>query len=224
MAEENTQQNIEEPIAIDLAAQSEEKRAGALEIKDETSVIDATVYATNKLKRPLTATPTYIPKNFYEQFAHFNDSLYVNINNAWSAVGGSGVKVRAYVNSIQSVVTETLSVIRFNTENWDTGSDFNTSTFKFTAPADGYYKVTGTLRFQSGGVGNQLNVHIYKNSTAVTTALLFGSLTGYETYHIEDTVNCSAGNTIDIRVYHAEGVGKNITTGSDTSFITIEQL
>lgn len=57
-----------------------------IEEDKEISTIESIVFATNKLKQPLIAAPTYTPSNFYEQFAHYDGALYCNINNSWTEI------------------------------------------------------------------------------------------------------------------------------------------
>ena len=37
----------------------------------------------SRIKQPLSSTPTYIPSNYYEQFALYDGKLFVYINNTW---------------------------------------------------------------------------------------------------------------------------------------------
>ena len=55
---------------------------------------------------------------------------------------------QAYMSSNQSVTTSTATV-QFNSEQFDIGSDFNTSTYTFTAPSTGKYLFNVLLWFNT---------------------------------------------------------------------------
>ena len=68
-----------------------------------------------------------------------NSTKKVLVSNLPSSGGGSlTCGFQAYMSSNQSVTTST-ATIRFNSEQFDIGSDFNTSTYTFTAPSTGKY-------------------------------------------------------------------------------------
>tara|TARA_Y100000004_G_scaffold192893_1_gene254249 strand:+ start:489 stop:1091 length:603 start_codon:yes stop_codon:yes gene_type:complete len=46
----------------------------------------------------------------------------------------------AIMNGSQSISADTDTLVQFNTERYDLGSNFNTSTYIYTAPSAGYYK------------------------------------------------------------------------------------
>lgn len=46
-----------------------------------------------------------------------------------------------YLSGDQTITHNTWTVVQFNTELYDHGSDFNTATYTFTAPCDGVYSV-----------------------------------------------------------------------------------
>ena len=45
----------------------------------------------------------------------------------------------AYLNNTQTVTDNTSTTVAFNTEVFDLGSAFNTSTYSYTPPSTGYY-------------------------------------------------------------------------------------
>jgi len=218
MAEEIQKiQPVEEPIKIDMS------EGGVIEVEEELSRTEAMVYATNKLKQPLSSVPTSVPTNFYQQFEHYNDNLYCNINNTWKAIGG-GVKVRVYLSSATTIADVTELIIPFDTEGWDTGSDFNTSTYKFTAPNTGYYLVTFRVIIQAAAADDDIFIYILRNTTKVASNNGVVSKAGYESFEITDTVSCTAGDTIEGKIYHNCGSTRNIAGGTDETYMTINEL
>ena len=74
----------------------------------------------------------------------------------------------AYLPSNQTISSATWTKVTLSSEDFDTASCFNTSTYQFTPTVAGYYSITGSV---NGGVGGNLQnffVRISKNGTAVT--------------------------------------------------------
>jgi hypothetical protein len=61
---------------------------------------------------------------------------------AWAtASGSSGPSFRAYLGSNQTLSAATWTKLAFNTEDWDTDSNYDTSTYRFTPTTAGKYSV-----------------------------------------------------------------------------------
>jgi len=72
----------------------------------------------------------------------------------------------AYTNGNQSVNSGTKTVMEFDTETFDIGSDFNTTNYRWTPPA-GYVIVGVTLYYAECHASGQWAI-IYKNGTDVS--------------------------------------------------------
>jgi len=68
----------------------------------------------------------------------------------------------AYINSGQSISNNTFTVVSFDTELYDTGSCYNTSTYKFTPNVAGKYFFTVKIRQEVQGISN-FQIRIEKN-------------------------------------------------------------
>ena len=68
----------------------------------------------------------------------------------------------AYVNSNQSISNNTWTIVSFETELYDTGSCYDTSTYKFTPNVAGKYFFTVKLRQEVQGISN-FQIRIEKN-------------------------------------------------------------
>mgnify|MGYP000710603502 CR=1 FL=1 len=79
-------------------------------------------------------------------------------------LAGNGPAFRAYLNSNQTISATTFTKIQFNTEEFDTTSDYDNATnYRFTPSVAGYYSVTVNGCFASVTRGI---VDIYKNGVA----------------------------------------------------------
>lgn len=73
-----------------------------------------------------------------------NNGTATGFNPATSCAFG------AYIgSSITNLPVNTLYTFPFDTEFFDIGGDFNTSTYTFTAPADGYYQLNTYIRLDN---------------------------------------------------------------------------
>jgi hypothetical protein len=79
-----------------------------------------------------------------------------------STFGGTGPAFSAYLGSNQSFTTSTFTKLQFNTEDWDTNNNFDSTTnYRFTPTVAGYYQVNG--RFGTLVSSTLLICTIYKN-------------------------------------------------------------
>jgi len=74
----------------------------------------------------------------------------------------------------QSLTIATWTKITFNTEEFDTNSCYNTSTYRFTPNVAGYYQVN-LIAYQAAGGTTALTTSIYKNGSAFKTNQLIVS-------------------------------------------------
>jgi len=101
-------------------------------------------------------TPTGYSANTWEiqavrtsTWATFS-SLGADVYGTWAPGQDSATSVfSAYGNADQALAAATWTTIEFNTENYDVGGDFNTTTDTFTAPTTGKYMLSTQVRLSS---------------------------------------------------------------------------
>ena len=72
---------------------------------------------------------------------------------------------RAALSADQSITTATATKIQFNTEIFDTNSDYDNSTnYRFTPTVAGYYQVSATMRAEGSSL-SLIALYIYKNGS-----------------------------------------------------------
>jgi hypothetical protein len=97
-----------------------------------------------------------------------------SINNAKVAAGVQTVKFSnpykfsAYLAGAQNVGTGATKVL-FDTENFDTGNNFDITTNKgrFTAPVAGFYQFNTNVSTTTAGSGTNIAVYFYKNGSPI---------------------------------------------------------
>jgi hypothetical protein len=77
---------------------------------------------------------------------------------------GTGPTFSAYAGSGQSISSGTFTKVTCGTEEWDTNSNYDTSTSRFTPTVAGYYQVNGYVGFTSSTRTNT-QAAIYKNGS-----------------------------------------------------------
>lgn len=87
--------------------------------------------------------------------------MTVTINGSGSISGLTEPAFSAYNNANQAVSNATFTKVQLNTENFDTNSNFDTSTYRFTPTVAGYYLVTAAIPANSSIT--RLLVSVYKN-------------------------------------------------------------
>lgn len=129
-------------------------------------------------------------------------------------LGPSGVKFSAYKSANQTGIADTTSTkITFDTERFDTGNDFASSTF--TVPVTGFYQLNVYLLFTfSGGatgVSSILSVHVngaeVRRRDAESTNTTNKTLS---TNQYSELISLTAGDTVEI--YAQADVGSGTVT------------
>ena len=92
----------------------------------------------------------------------------VNVPSQNCTLGIQGPAFSAYKETNQSISNSTWTKIAFNAEEFDTNSNFDTSTNRFTPTVAGYYQINATLSMN----GNTIvigYIRITKNGSAYKT-------------------------------------------------------
>jgi hypothetical protein len=118
----------------------------------------------------------------------------------------TNVRCGIKLSSSQSISSETWTTIEFNSKDFDSGNDFNTTTHKFTAPVDGYYLVVCMLRVGDvGGKITRTEMVPYKNDSNTSEYQMINGLAGTNTYNVSLTYSkiyyLSSGDTIFFKGY-----------------------
>jgi hypothetical protein len=140
------------------------------------------------------------------------------------------VSARYMTAAGQSIASGAVPVIDFGSSAIDTHGAVTTgSSWKFTAPVSGIYRVStlityGTASFTSG---LDIRVALYKNGTEytrlshlniVTTGSQFPSTAG------SAIISLNAGDFIDVRSFHGESTARSLANDAKLNHIQIERL
>jgi|SRR3990167_3829225 len=141
-------------------------------------------------------------------------------------VTSNTAKFRAYVAGSQSLVGTTSTLVQFNTENFDTGSNYDNATYLFTAPVTGYYQVTGQVILSSLPADTAIILRFNRNSgTIVTEAKDYANITSNYSTTISDLVQLTAADTLGLYIEHLGGTNNlQIGTGVQFTYFTAHLL
>jgi hypothetical protein len=84
------------------------------------------------------------------------------------AAMGNGPAFSAYLPNTQSISAGTWTKIQYNTENFDTNSNYDTANYRFTPTVAGYYQVSASGALNASAT--YLYMAIYKNGSAVAVS------------------------------------------------------
>jgi len=98
-----------------------------------------------------------------------------NFTEIWSEVQFIGFRVRQSAN--QEDLADGATEVQFDTEDFDVGSNFDTGTYKFTAPYDGYYWFHAQVIWVSAEGDNfRYDVRLYHNDAFTSVGRIAGGL------------------------------------------------
>lgn len=133
-------------------------------------------------------------------------------------------RVRVYNSSPQLITNGLITVVRVNTEDYDTLSEFDTTNWTFTALNNGYYLVAGQITWQTSVDQKLHDLYLYKNNASVSQVDLNSSGTTSVSQSFTNTVYLVAGDTLTMRVYQNTGGNRMLLGGAHLGYLTITSL
>ena len=145
--------------------------------------------------------------------------------NFVAGVGGTNTPAfRAERSADVSITTDVWTKIQYNTETFDTDSNYDNSTnYRFTPTTAGKYYVFASVGVTATATyGNAVNLAIYKNGSLFRTNSVAVWLNTQETY---STVYCGAivtfngsSDYVEGYIKYDSGAGLSYTSGTATEF------
>jgi hypothetical protein len=118
----------------------------------------------------------------------------------------------------------TYTLAKFNTIDYQVGSNYSTTTGLFTVPAGwgGFYAITGACSIQGTTPTNSLTL-IYKNGAQYKKGQQIGA-TSTSGSVFSQILKLDVGDTISIYAFAASGASMTINIGVENSFMFITYL
>jgi hypothetical protein len=136
-----------------------------------------------------------------------------------SITQNSGPAFSAYASAGQSVAHSTWTKLQLNTEEYDTDSCYDSSTYRFTPTVAGYYQVTGKATIANTGSNVYCVIRIYKNGSVNYTGQSGIATSSNYANSILSNIVYMNGSTdyIELYVLHNYGSSQNTQGGIDTT-------
>jgi len=111
-------------------------------------------------------------------------------------------KVRAHLSTDFAVSPSTWDKVQFDTEDYDTLSEYDPSTnFRFTCNEAGYYKVDAAVKWEFSASGNQILIAIRRNGSIVAGCERYVRYGVYHSQQVNDMIYLTASQYLEIFVY-----------------------
>jgi len=130
---------------------------------------------------------------------------------------------RMYMSLSQTETGGGTTKVNFDTVDFDTNSNFNTTTDEFTVPADGIYRVTAQITLDSSTATGVFGVRIRVDGTQERRSEYNHHGNGELVRQVTSILNLTAGQTIDVS-FVRPAVGATINQNARATFFEIEQL
>lgn len=169
----------------------------------------------------LTAGNVTTNANLTGDVTSVGNATTIGANTVESEMLDLTIGVKAYRNGAASYSTE--ADIVFDTEIFDDGGDFNTTTGIFTAPVTGRYSVYCQIRITDLGDTNTANLRLYGNGVVTSLATVVGASAGGDpTIVAADYMILTAGQ--EIKATMNISTSKGLSPGATSCFILISYL
>lgn len=130
---------------------------------------------------------------------------------------------RAHLDMDQSVASGAWTLMSFSIENFDVASNFDTGTYKFTAPVDGYYEVNARITWDATAAGKVYGAYLHVNNSGVSVCYAASDVTGtiMPSCVISDILKLTANDYVTLKGYHNTGSAINAVSGTIQSFLSV---
>jgi hypothetical protein len=114
---------------------------------------------------------------------------------------------RTYIGGTQTISAFTWTLLVFANESWDTGSNFDTSTYLYTAPATGKYFFNLTVRNKAGtSPSENVDISLYKNGVEEISETAWRQAGGVyavttSSYSTSGIMDLAASDTVGAYIY-----------------------
>ena len=140
-----------------------------------------------------------------------------------SFMQNSSTAFGAKLSSAQSIGNASSTVLQFASEDFDNGSDFDVSNYRFVTPEAGQYLFHARCYIEWGNAAGEIGrLQIAYGGTAIAIDAMTasGDPTSGSSLRITSIVNCDASINIDVRLYHNQGASQDADNDPDFTYFT----
>ena len=148
-----------------------------------------------------------------------------DLNTAVNTLETARSRARAYCNSNQSISSGTWTKIQLNAEDFDTLSEFDSTTnYRFTASTAGYYVVNGNVGFLAAVADKVIYVGIRKNNSEEAIVSYQASCTNTIYGNVSAIIYLAVNDYLDLWVYHEFGSNYNVNGNRAVTYLSVAKL
>jgi len=137
---------------------------------------------------------------------------------AVSTLMGFGPVFRAYQNTSVSIANATATVLPLNTEQFDTNSNYDPATYRFTPTTTGYYQVNAVANYFPAGGGNCF-ISVFLNGTEYARGPYSSELA--PGLGVSDIIPMNlTTDYLDLRLFQASGLTQTYNPGVNLCFMS----
>jgi len=126
---------------------------------------------------------------------------------------------RAYMGSTQTISTASGTKLNFNTESYDTGSNYDTSNYRFTPTTAGKYLVTTSVRLSGAVTITNVQLYIYKNGSVYNRSTQgFNGDSGPMITNTDTVEMNGSSDYIEMYFYHNQGSNLDISGSAQNTY------
>jgi len=136
-------------------------------------------------------------------------------------------RVRVHLSGTQSVAKNSDVKVQLDTEDFDTNTEFDSTTnYRFTAKKVGYYSVSAAVFFNAPETTNvDYNLYIYKNGVSVSRGNNNSNSSTSIGVSITDVIYLDGvDDYLEMYVRHNASTSLNLSEYSDRTFMAISKL
>jgi hypothetical protein len=118
--------------------------------------------------------------------------------------------------SVQTIANNTLTVVVFNSEDYDKSSEYDNTTGRFTATVPGVYQVGAQIRLSAAG-GGTTAVGVYKNGTLMAEANRPNAV-AFESIPVSCQLDLVATDFVEIKMLQNSGASRDVEFNRNNFF------
>lgn len=118
--------------------------------------------------------------------------------------------------SDQTVSSNTVTTVEFDTTDYDFGGNYDTTTYTYTTPMAGVYHINYQVQFIGPSDTTQLDARIDITGESNPATQINGVVAANPVLSVCDTQNLASGTDISFLVNHDEGASLDINTDNNT--------
>jgi len=192
------------------------------DLTNASKIVMATNGATDtQIISGINGTGSYLPMSFYTNntlAGQFDTSGNLTVTGSVTATGGfvqgatAAPAFSAYSTTLTSVSNTTFTKVTFNTEEFDTNSNFASS--RFTPTVAGYYQINTCISGPGSGTGIML-ANIFKNGSNFKSGNQIPN-NAAGTYVVVAALIYFNGSTDYVEIYAYQNTGGPVNLGSNS--------